>query len=414
MQGVGLRHLLADEVVLVLRVGPSLVLEPPDADVVGGTHQHVHVAIEVEVFGIDICGGKVARVAVGGQVPRVPHPRSLAQLLFGGAFPPAVRNENVEPTVTVGIPHSQPVVIAEGPRGVFVVGSPRGNRVALVGVNRLEVPLLVDRFALRHLEVAHQPLGLGRHHQLGPAVTCHIDKQRGLVGRAVPDLVLLPVSFDPLGVLEPVAGGAGEIDADHIAPAIPIQVVGEVGEAVAVASRTVAVVFLLADRVVGELGSLVPAQAMHQVDLAIVVDVGGGDPLRAEAFVDLDPLPRQVAGGQSRAPRTANQSPNTPRQAPLHDEVSEELRGERPLDFRGQVQWPPTPLIRINRPHSRQPPGQQPLGTKVLPAISLPRTGRCTAPVGLGHAERQGSRDARSHSAGASASALRYTARACS
>src|SRR5262249_61956331 len=117
------------------------------------------------------------------------------------------------------------------------------------------------------------------------------DVLRRLVAGAVPDGVLLPVALLPLRVLEPVAGGAGEVDHDQVRPAVPVEVVGPAAEAVAVAGGPVAVVAEFADLVHLPRRGLVPGLAGEDVHLAVPVDVGDGDALGAEGPVGLRLLP---------------------------------------------------------------------------------------------------------------------------
>src|SRR4029077_5696158 len=59
MQGVRLRHDVADEMVLVFRFGVGAdVFDPPDARVMGRAHHDVVVAVEVEIIDIDVRGSE--------------------------------------------------------------------------------------------------------------------------------------------------------------------------------------------------------------------------------------------------------------------------------------------------------------------------------------------------------------------
>ena len=105
------------------------------------------------------------------------------------------------------------------------------------------------------------------------------------------------IAFVALGVLQPVARGAGEVDDDEVGPAVAVEVFGPAGEAMAVGAVAVVVVAEFADRVHLPVGRLVPRLAVEDVHLAVLVHVGDGDAFGAEDLVQDGLLPGDVGGG---------------------------------------------------------------------------------------------------------------------
>jgi hypothetical protein len=142
-----------------------------------------------------------------------------------------------------------------------------------------------------HLPLIVFALGLPAHHQHALALAVQVGIQRRLVAGRVPDFMLLPGAGLVLRVLVPVARRTGEADDDLVHPAIAVEVVGEDGERLAIALGRV-VLADLADRLeLLEVRAGVPAVADQQVHLAVPVDIGHRDALRAEGAVHCDLLP---------------------------------------------------------------------------------------------------------------------------
>ena len=140
----------------------------------------------------------------------------------------------------------------------------------------------------------------------GFPVAGQVEEIGRLVTGAVPDQVFLPVARRVLRVLIPVEIGTGKTDADLIDPAVAVDVVREIAKAVAV-SLVEDVVSGRANFVHFPVGSLVPDVAGDDVDLAVVIHVEGGHTLRAEGFIEIDPLPMHVGRDTQFAPTRARQ-----------------------------------------------------------------------------------------------------------
>ena len=177
-----------------------------------------------------------------------------------GLLEPAVLHQQVHPAVAVHVADAQPVPERDG-------GHLLGDRVERP---RLERAIGVER------GVAEE--AVPRADELGPLVAHDVRELRRLVADLVEDLVLRPVPGVPLGARVLVDEGrrAGEADREDVVPAVAVEVVDPGEEVVGVPFavlrlRRVDLVLLL------ELRPREPVGAVHDVDVAVPIQVAGAD-----------------------------------------------------------------------------------------------------------------------------------------
>ncbi len=213
------------------------------------------------------------RAAEGGGVI---FPKTFAGRSWG--LPPAIGGENIVSLVAIEVAEAEAVGVLGGAGGGFFGDRgdfPKGGGVFVGAGDALVAGCGVGIFGV----------AIGRAQQFGLAVAIDIDDCGAFVVGDFEERVLLPRPFFALGIFKPPGRRAGEIDHNHIGPAIAIEIAREGTEGVAV---IVGIVFgrLFGDRVHFPIWRGVPDVAGYDVQLAIFVDVADGDAFGAEFAVE--------------------------------------------------------------------------------------------------------------------------------
>jgi len=140
-----------------------------------------------------------------------------------------------------------------------------------------------------HAEPGHLPFRPDREDRNRLAVAQQIGKDWRLVARTLGDDALLPVAGLILRILVPEAFGIGQADHDRIDPAIPIDVLREINEAIAVSFGPI--VFPYGPNLVHHpIGRRIPNVAGQNIQLPIPIHISNRHPLAPKRLIHNDLL----------------------------------------------------------------------------------------------------------------------------
>ncbi len=180
------------------------------------------------------------------------------------SFPPAVRDENIGPSILIQVAHAQAMVVFEC--SVF-------HRVASA-TDRLKLPHFSCFFFRRDRYESKFRFRLRTENDFRLSIAIQVFKFRRFIADARPNFMFLPMPFLVLRVFVPGERVPRKADINHVDPAIAVHVVSKVG-------KTIAVAFASnkfphgANGVHLPIGSFVPNIASHHVLQTIVIHIAG-------------------------------------------------------------------------------------------------------------------------------------------